>query len=75
MTAPSAGKARSPCGPALARGGAVARALRFLGPPKATVIPPMANRANRIAFAMVEQRPYDPNRWRWARAPIWLRCG
>jgi hypothetical protein len=75
MTAPSAGKARSPCaGPSSRWGGAVAAgpaarayaaSLRARGKPPGVIATAMANRANRIAFAMVrDQRPYDPNRWR-----------
>jgi transposase len=75
MTAPSAGKARSPCaGPCCRSGGlwrldpaarAYAVSLRARGKPPGVIATAMANRANRIAFAMVrDQRPYDPNRWR-----------
>jgi transposase len=42
-----------------------AAALRARGKPPGVIATAMANRANRIAFAMVrDQRPYDPNRWR-----------
>jgi transposase len=44
---------------------AYAAALRARGKPPGIIATAMANRANRIAFAMVrDQRPYDPNRWR-----------
>jgi transposase len=39
--------------------------LRARGKPPGVIATAMANRANRIAFAMVrDQQPYDPNRWR-----------
>jgi transposase len=44
---------------------AYAASLRARGKPPGVIATAMANRANRIAFAMVrDQRPYDPNRWR-----------
>jgi transposase len=44
---------------------AYAVSLRARGKPPGVIATAMANRANRIAFAMVrDQRPYDPNRWR-----------
>jgi transposase len=44
---------------------AYAVCLRARGKPPGVIATAMANRANRIAFAMVrDQRPYDPNRWR-----------
>jgi len=45
--------------------GAYAASLRARGKPPGVIATAMANRANRIDFAMVrDQRPYDPNRWR-----------
>jgi transposase len=42
-----------------------AASLRARGKPPGVIATAMANRTNRIAFAMVrDQRPYDPNRWR-----------
>jgi transposase len=44
---------------------AYAASLRARGKPPGVIATAMANRANRIAFAMVrDQRPDDPNRWR-----------
>jgi transposase len=44
---------------------AYAVSLRARGKPPGVIATAMANRANRIAFAMIrDQRPYDPNRWR-----------
>jgi transposase len=44
---------------------AYAVSLRARGKPPGVIATAMANRANRIAFAMVrDQQPYDPNRWR-----------
>jgi transposase len=44
---------------------AYAALLRARGKPPGVIATAMANRANRIAFAMVrDQRPYDASRWR-----------
>ena len=46
-------------------GRARAAALKARGKPAGIIACAMANRANRIAFAMVrDQTPYDPGRWR-----------